>query len=42
METITEADVWAALAEVPDPEIPAVSVVDLGLVHAVELEGERL
>ncbi len=42
MRTITEADVWEALAEVPDPEIPAVSVVDLGLVHAVELEDERL
>jgi len=34
--------VWDALAEVPDPEIPAVSVVDLGIVHAVELDGERL
>jgi ring-1,2-phenylacetyl-CoA epoxidase subunit PaaD len=40
--TITEADVWAALAEVPDPEIPAVSVVDLGLVHRVQLDGQRL
>ena len=26
----------------PDPEIPVVSVVDLGLVHTVELDGERL
>jgi ring-1,2-phenylacetyl-CoA epoxidase subunit PaaD len=34
--------VWDALAEVPDPEIPVLSVVDLGLVHAVELDGERL
>ncbi|HEV3462718.1 MAG TPA: 1,2-phenylacetyl-CoA epoxidase subunit PaaD [Actinomycetota bacterium] len=42
MRTITETDVWTALAEVPDPEIPVVSVVDLGLVHTVELEGERL
>jgi ring-1,2-phenylacetyl-CoA epoxidase subunit PaaD len=42
MKTVTEADVWEALAEVPDPEIPAVSVVDLGLVHRVELEDERL
>jgi ring-1,2-phenylacetyl-CoA epoxidase subunit PaaD len=42
MRTITEADVWEALAAVPDPEIPVVSVVDLGLVHAVELEDERL
>jgi ring-1,2-phenylacetyl-CoA epoxidase subunit PaaD len=28
--------VWDVLAEVPDPEIPAVSVVDLGIVRAVE------
>jgi ring-1,2-phenylacetyl-CoA epoxidase subunit PaaD len=42
LRTITETDVWEALAEVPDPEIPAVSVVDLGLVHAVELDGRRL
>ena len=42
MQTVTEADVWEALAEVPDPEIPTVSVVDLGLVHAVELDPGRL
>jgi ring-1,2-phenylacetyl-CoA epoxidase subunit PaaD len=34
--------VWAALAEVPDPAIPALSVVDLGMVHSVELDGGRL
>jgi ring-1,2-phenylacetyl-CoA epoxidase subunit PaaD len=37
-----EQAVWAALAEVPDPEIPAVSVVDLGIVRSVELDGGRL
>jgi ring-1,2-phenylacetyl-CoA epoxidase subunit PaaD len=42
VRTLTEAEVWEALAEVPDPEIPVVSVVDLGLVHRVELDGERL
>ncbi len=42
MRTLTHEAVWEALAEVPDPEIPVVSVVDLGLVHAVELDGERL
>ena len=42
MRTLGETEVWEALAEVPDPEIPVVSVVDLGLVHAVELEDERL
>jgi ring-1,2-phenylacetyl-CoA epoxidase subunit PaaD len=39
---LTRGAVWEALAEVPDPEIPVLSVVDLGLVHAVELDGERL
>ena len=29
---ITEAQVWSALAEVEDPEIPVVSLVDLGVV----------
>ena len=33
--------VWEALAEVPDPEIPAVSVLDLGIIHSVEFTGER-
>ena len=42
MRTLTREAVWEALAEVPDPEIPVVSVVDLGLVHSVELDGERL
>jgi ring-1,2-phenylacetyl-CoA epoxidase subunit PaaD len=28
--------VWDVLAQVPDPEIPAVSVVDLGIVRSVE------
>jgi ring-1,2-phenylacetyl-CoA epoxidase subunit PaaD len=39
---IDERAVWAALAEVTDPEIPVVSVVDLGMVRSVELDGERL
>ena len=42
MNVLTREAVWEALAEVPDPEIPVVSVVDLGLVHTVELDGERL
>ena len=42
MRVLTREAVWEALAEVPDPEIPVVSVVDLGLVHTVELDGERL
>ena len=33
--------VWDALAEVPDPEIPAVSVLDLGIIHLVEFSGPQ-
>nr|WP_294171114.1 1,2-phenylacetyl-CoA epoxidase subunit PaaD [uncultured Sphingomonas sp.] len=32
--------IWDVLAQVPDPEIPAVSVVDLGIVRSVE--GDRV
>jgi ring-1,2-phenylacetyl-CoA epoxidase subunit PaaD len=35
---VTERDVWAALAEIPDPEIPVVSLVDLGVVRNVTLD----
>src|SRR5688572_19426181 len=31
-----ESVVWAALHDVHDPEIPSISVVDLGVVHSVE------
>jgi ring-1,2-phenylacetyl-CoA epoxidase subunit PaaD len=39
---IDEAAVREALAEVPDPEIPVVSVVDLGMVERVEVGDERI
>jgi len=39
---VTADDVWAALAEIPDPEIPVVSVVDLGVVRAVEVDDRRV
>lgn len=35
--TITMAEIWAALDEVPDPELPVVSLVELGIVRTVEL-----
>lgn len=36
-QTTIEAAVWDALAHVPDPEIPVVSVVDMGMVKDVEV-----
>ena len=35
---MTVDDVWAALAEIPDPEIPVISLVDLGVVKDVAVE----
>jgi len=30
-----EAAAWTALAEIADPEIPAISLVDLGVIHGI-------
>jgi len=35
---VTEAKVWDALSEIADPEIPVVSLVDLGVVRDVAVE----
>ena len=32
---VTEAEVWSWLSEVPDPEIPVLTIVDLGIVRDV-------
>ncbi|KQQ87385.1 1,2-phenylacetyl-CoA epoxidase subunit PaaD [Massilia sp. Leaf139] len=39
--TATVDQVWAWLGEVPDPEIPVISVVDLGIVRDVALVGDE-
>jgi ring-1,2-phenylacetyl-CoA epoxidase subunit PaaD len=39
---VTAEGVWEALAEVPDPEIPVVSLVDLGVVRDVEVDDGRV
>jgi ring-1,2-phenylacetyl-CoA epoxidase subunit PaaD len=35
-----EQQVWELLAAVPDPEIPVLSIVDLGIVRSVALESD--
>jgi ring-1,2-phenylacetyl-CoA epoxidase subunit PaaD len=35
---VTAEEVWAALAEIPDPEIPVISLVELGVVKDVAVE----
>jgi ring-1,2-phenylacetyl-CoA epoxidase subunit PaaD len=39
---VTEQQVWDALAEIPDPEIPVISLVELGVVRDVEIEDGRV
>jgi ring-1,2-phenylacetyl-CoA epoxidase subunit PaaD len=39
---VTAEAVWAALDEIPDPEIPVISLVDLGVVRDVQVEGEHV
>ena len=39
---LSERAVWEALAEIPDPEIPVVSLVDLGVVKDVRVEDETV
>jgi ring-1,2-phenylacetyl-CoA epoxidase subunit PaaD len=41
MRPATE-EIWQWLDRVPDPEIPVISVVDLGIVRAVRWQGEVL
>jgi ring-1,2-phenylacetyl-CoA epoxidase subunit PaaD len=36
---VTADAVWQALDEIPDPEIPVISLVDLGVVKSVEVTG---
>ena len=36
--TLDEEDVWNALREVPDPELPAISVVDMGIVRRIQVD----
>jgi ring-1,2-phenylacetyl-CoA epoxidase subunit PaaD len=40
--TLTEPQVWEALEEIPDPEIPVVSLVDLGVIRSVDVENGRV
>jgi ring-1,2-phenylacetyl-CoA epoxidase subunit PaaD len=37
---LDEGTVWSWLADVPDPEIPVLSVVDLGIVRAVAIDDD--
>jgi ring-1,2-phenylacetyl-CoA epoxidase subunit PaaD len=39
---VTAAQVWDAFEAIPDPEIPVVSLVDLGVIRSVDVEKGRV
>lgn len=39
---VSADDVWAWLDELPDPEVPVVSVVDLGMIRDVTILGDAV
>ena len=39
---VTAERVWQALGDIPDPEIPVISLVELGVVRAIEVNGEQV
>ena len=42
VKAISTAAIWELLKTIPDPEIPAVSIVDLGIVRYVEFDNDQL
>lgn len=40
--TNAEHLVWERLALIPDPEVPVISILDLGIVRNVHFDGEKL
>jgi ring-1,2-phenylacetyl-CoA epoxidase subunit PaaD len=39
---VGEAQVWEALEEIPDPEIPVVSLVELGVIRSVDVQDRHV
>ena len=39
---VTEAEVWEALDGIADPEIPVISLVDLGVIRSVDVQNGRV
>ena len=39
---VSAAEIWEALASVRDPEIPPISITDLGIVERVDVSDEAV
>src|SRR5512140_1739481 len=40
-QPVTVARIWEALGQIVDPEIPVVSIVELGIVRSVQVSGQE-
>lgn len=40
--TVTEEHIWQILEEVPDPEVPVLNLLDLGIIRDVKLNEEEI
>ncbi len=40
--SLTKETIWSILKEIPDPEIPVISIVDLGIARDVRIDGEKV
>ena len=39
-ENISAEVIWKLMEEIPDPEIPVLSIIDLGIVRDVKIDNE--
>jgi ring-1,2-phenylacetyl-CoA epoxidase subunit PaaD len=39
---VTVEQMWSAFGEIPDPEIPVVSLVDLGVIRSIDVQDGRV
>jgi ring-1,2-phenylacetyl-CoA epoxidase subunit PaaD len=39
---VVEQDIWQLLQEVKDPEVPVLSIIDLGIVREITIEDEKI
>lgn len=37
----TESDLWQVLSSIPDPEIPVISIVELGVIRSITIDAEN-
>ena len=41
-ENISVQAIWKLMKEIPDPEIPVLSITDLGIVRGIKIDGEKI